>query len=170
MYAVAGQQAQADRQYALIGAIEKLYRANGVNVDLQMALFLADHDQNIGEAVQQALAVHGAQTDSIYAADAVAFSSAQWMARGMNSVTATNHLMGEATGLVVAIEALCAAQALDLRAPLQPSIAARAVVDAVRARVPTLTEDRALAPDIEAVTAMVRDGESVLGALPWQIP
>ena len=31
------------------------------------------------------------------AADAMAFSSAQWMARGMNAVTATNHLLGEAT-------------------------------------------------------------------------
>lgn len=40
------------------------------------------------------------------AADAVAFSSAQWMARGMNSITATNHLIGEMTGLVVALEAL----------------------------------------------------------------
>lgn len=40
------------------------------------------------------------------AADAVAFSSAQWMARGMNAVTATNHLIGEVTALVVVIEGL----------------------------------------------------------------
>jgi hypothetical protein len=40
------------------------------------------------------------------AADAIAFSSAQWMARGMNAVTATNHLLGEATALVVVIEGL----------------------------------------------------------------
>jgi hypothetical protein len=40
------------------------------------------------------------------AADAVTISSAQWMARGMNAVAATNHLIGEVTGLVVAIEAL----------------------------------------------------------------
>ncbi|HEX4412727.1 MAG TPA: Tad domain-containing protein [Lacipirellulaceae bacterium] len=40
------------------------------------------------------------------AADAVAFSSAQWMARGMNAATATNHLIGEVTGLCVVIEAL----------------------------------------------------------------
>ncbi len=40
------------------------------------------------------------------AADAIAFSSAQWMARGMNAVTATNHLIGEMTGLVVVVEAL----------------------------------------------------------------
>ncbi len=40
------------------------------------------------------------------AADSIAFSSAQWMARGMNAVTATNHLLGEATGLVVVLEGL----------------------------------------------------------------
>src|SRR3990172_96198 len=40
------------------------------------------------------------------AADAAAFSSAQWMARGMNAVTATNHLLGEVTALVVVLEAL----------------------------------------------------------------
>ena len=40
------------------------------------------------------------------AADAIAFSSAQWMARGMNAVTATNHMLGEATALAVVIEGL----------------------------------------------------------------
>ena len=54
---------------------------------------------NAGQAVT-------AKVASQNAADAVAFSSAQWMARGMNAVTATNHLIGEVTGLVVVIEAL----------------------------------------------------------------
>jgi hypothetical protein len=40
------------------------------------------------------------------AADAVAVSSAQWMARGMNAVTATNHMLGEVTALVAVMEAL----------------------------------------------------------------
>jgi TolA-binding protein len=40
------------------------------------------------------------------AADSVAFSSAQWMARGMNAATATNHLLGEITALTVVIEGL----------------------------------------------------------------
>ncbi|MCA1830278.1 MAG: aromatic amino acid lyase, partial [Actinobacteria bacterium] len=77
---------------------------------------------------------------------------------------------------VVAIEALCAAQALDLRAPLEASAPSRAVVAAIRERVATLTSDRALAPDIEAATEMAREGtllraaESVIGALPWQVP
>lgn len=40
------------------------------------------------------------------AADAIAFSNAQWQARGMNAITATNHLLGEATALVTIIEGL----------------------------------------------------------------
>jgi histidine ammonia-lyase len=85
---------------------------------------------------------------------------------------------------VVGIEALCAAQALDLRAhhghedapELAPSEASRAVVDAIRARAPFLDADRQLAPDIAAVVDLVRDGsivraaEGALGALPWQVP
>jgi tetratricopeptide (TPR) repeat protein len=74
VYAVAGKQAQADRQYALIGAIEQLYQANGINVDLQMSLFFADHDTSISNAAQQALAVRQAQPGSIYTADAVAWA------------------------------------------------------------------------------------------------
>jgi hypothetical protein len=38
------------------------------------------------------------------AADSVAYSSAVWMARGMNAVTTTNHLMGELTSLLVVLE------------------------------------------------------------------
>jgi histidine ammonia-lyase len=50
------------------------------------------------------------------------------------------------------------------------------VCTAIRERVPTLTEDRPLAPDIEAVTEMVRNGvlvaaaEQVIGPQPWQVP
>jgi histidine ammonia-lyase len=56
---------------------------------------------------------------------------------------------------VLAIEALCAAQALDLRAPLVPSPAASAVRDRIRAQVPGMPRDRELAPQIAAVDAMV---------------
>jgi hypothetical protein len=60
---------------------------------------LAGFVGNAGQVVSSKVA-------SQNAADSVAFSSAQWMARGMNSITATNHLLGEVTGLVVAVEAL----------------------------------------------------------------
>lgn len=74
IYAAAGKQAEADRQYALIGAIEQLYQANGINVDLQMSLFFADHDRQIDEAVRQAMGALQAQPDSIYTADAAGWA------------------------------------------------------------------------------------------------
>jgi histidine ammonia-lyase len=70
----------------------------------------------------------------------------------------------ESAATVLAIEALCAAQALDLRAPLQPSPAGRAVLGLVRSRVPTLDADRPLAPDIAAVVSLVREGSLLAAA------
>ncbi len=57
---------------------------------------------------------------------------------------------------VVAIEILCACQAIDLLAPLATSPALQRVHARVRARVPTLTDDRPPAPDIEAIAAADR--------------
>jgi tetratricopeptide (TPR) repeat protein len=51
LYRRTGRPAAARQQYALIGAIEKLLRANGVKVDLEIALFDVDH----GIAVRHAL-------------------------------------------------------------------------------------------------------------------
>lgn len=59
---------------------------------------------------------------------------------------------------VLAIEALCGAQALDLRAPLESSPAAAAVREAIRRRVVAMERDRPLAPDIEAVAELVGSG------------
>jgi histidine ammonia-lyase len=59
---------------------------------------------------------------------------------------------------VLAIEALCAAQALDLRAPLAPAAGTGAARSAVRRVAAHLDDDRELAPDIEAATALVRSG------------
>ncbi len=53
LYTVTGRPVLARRQYALIGAIEKLLRANGVRVDLEIALFDVDH----GIRLQHALAL-----------------------------------------------------------------------------------------------------------------
>jgi histidine ammonia-lyase len=60
---------------------------------------------------------------------------------------------------VVALEALGAAQALDLRAPLEPGPATRAAVAALRAAVPFYEADREFGPDTEAAVSLVRSGE-----------
>jgi histidine ammonia-lyase len=56
---------------------------------------------------------------------------------------------------VVAIEILCACQAIDLLAPLATSVPLEKVRDLVRSRVPTLVVDRAPAPDIAAIVELI---------------
>lgn len=63
--------------------------------------------------------------------------------------------------VVVAVEAMAAAQGLDLRAPLSPAPGTRAARDAIREAVPFLEADRELGPDISAVTDLVRSGAVV---------
>lgn len=59
---------------------------------------------------------------------------------------------------VVAIEVLCACQALDFLAPLASSPPLTRAHRAVRERVPTLVGDRSPAPDIDAITELIREG------------
>ena len=62
------------------------------------------------------------------------------------------------TGTVVAIEALCAAQALDLRAPMEPAAGTGAARSAIRGEIPFLEHDREVAVDVAQAEALVRDG------------
>jgi histidine ammonia-lyase len=59
---------------------------------------------------------------------------------------------------VIAVELLCGAQAAAFHAPLRPGRGTGAVLDAVTARVPFRTEDRDMAPDLDAVRTLVLDG------------
>jgi histidine ammonia-lyase len=65
---------------------------------------------------------------------------------------------------VLAIEALVAAQGLDLRLPLEAGIGVRAAHRAMRARIPTLLEDRVLSHDILAACELVDRGELIAAA------
>jgi histidine ammonia-lyase len=56
---------------------------------------------------------------------------------------------------VIAIELLCACQAIDLLAPLATSAPLKTIHDLVRSRVPMLDDDRAPAPDIVAITILI---------------
>src|SRR6266571_5825024 len=62
------------------------------------------------------------------------------------------------------IEALCAAQAIDLRAPLQPGAAVAGALARLRREVPRLDSDRYLAPDMDAAAVLVERGELVAAA------
>ena len=65
---------------------------------------------------------------------------------------------------VVAIELVCAAEAVDLRG-LPPAPATAAVIACLRERVPRMDVDRFLSPDLAAAEELVRTG-AVLRALP----
>jgi histidine ammonia-lyase len=60
---------------------------------------------------------------------------------------------------VVAIELLCAAQAIDLLQPLESSPSLMQVHRAIRARVPTLEHDRPPSVDIAIIAGMIASGE-----------
>jgi hypothetical protein len=59
---------------------------------------------------------------------------------------------------VLGIEAVCAAQAIDLLAPLEPGPGTGAGRAVIRERTPTLERDRYLAPELEAAADAVATG------------
>ena len=66
--------------------------------------------------------------------------------------------MARNAGYIVAIELLGAAQGIDLRRPLKTSPHLQDALAAVRERSAFLQDDRSLAPDIEAVQALIESG------------
>jgi len=60
---------------------------------------------------------------------------------------------------VVAIELLCAAQGLDCLAPLTPSAPLQRVHGVIRARVPTLHDDRPPSPDIVRLEQLIAEAD-----------
>ncbi len=68
------------------------------------------------------------------------------------------HAMLDNTVGVVAIEWLCAAQAIEFHRPLRSSDALEALHARLRAKVARLEVDRLMAPDIEAATMLVEAG------------
>ncbi len=72
---------------------------------------------------------------------------------------------------VVAVEMVCAAQGVELRAPVHPGAATGALIGSLRERVRHIDDDRPLAPDLEAAVEWLRGGtwraaaESACGSL-----
>jgi tetratricopeptide (TPR) repeat protein len=73
IYLAAGQPQMAQQQYDLLAVIQQLYQANSVDLELEMALFKADHRQDLAATVAQARQVFE-RRPSIHAADALAWA------------------------------------------------------------------------------------------------
>jgi histidine ammonia-lyase len=69
---------------------------------------------------------------------------------------------------ILGIELLAAAQGIDFLRPLHSSVALEQVFALLRAQCPAMMQDRYIAPDIEAASALVRDGSlaRILRTLP----
>lgn len=76
---------------------------------------------------------------------------------GMTSARHARECVSNAE-IVVALEALAAAQALELRRPLQPAPGTGAALAAIRHVVPFLDGDRALKPDVDDAIELVQLG------------
>ncbi len=67
--------------------------------------------------------------------------------------------MVENLNVILGVEAICAAQGVDFRAPLPTSAPLQAVVARLRQDVATLGDDRYLAPDLAAATRLIGNGD-----------
>lgn len=63
--------------------------------------------------------------------------------------------------VILGVEAICGAQGITFRSPLQTSKPLCAVIRELRTEVPELAEDRYMAPFIEAAAAMVANGQLI---------
>jgi tetratricopeptide (TPR) repeat protein len=74
LYSAAGDLERARRQYDLVETIDDLYKANGINTDLEMALFLANHDLRLDEALARARSEYELRPASVHTADVLAWA------------------------------------------------------------------------------------------------
>jgi len=73
LYEASGDMNAAQEQYGLVDLMQQLNRAAGMNVDLEMALFNANHGTDHAAIVAEARAAY-ADRPTIYAADALAWA------------------------------------------------------------------------------------------------
>ncbi len=66
--------------------------------------------------------------------------------------------MNKNLNVILGVEAMCGAQGIEFRAPLKTSESLSAAMKVLRDEVPTVVEDRYMAPSIEAASALVASG------------
>jgi histidine ammonia-lyase len=93
------------------------------------------------------------------AADSIPSSAGQedHVSMGMTSARHARDVIGNAE-VVVAMEALAAAQALELREPLKPAEGTAAALAAIREEIDFLDADRELKPDVDDAIELIQSG------------
>jgi histidine ammonia-lyase len=124
---------------------------------------------NSGMMVAQYTAAALASEAKIFAhpasADSIPTSAGQedWVSMGQTAALKCGQAL-ENAGHVVAIEYLVAAQGLEFARPLRPGVGPRAAATTLRRIVKKLDGDRALAPDVRRIVALMERGTLVASA------
>ncbi len=69
-----GEGKKAEQYYFLAQSAYEKTEQSGVNTDLEMTVFLSDHDIELEQALEKANAVYSQRPQNIYAADALAWA------------------------------------------------------------------------------------------------
>jgi len=96
---------------------------------------------------------HPASVDSITTSG----NKEDFVSMGMTSAIKVQRVVAN-TCNVLAIEALAAAQAIDILAPVKPSKRAQRAIAAVRKLSPMMDKDRSLAPDMAKISDLIASG------------
>jgi histidine ammonia-lyase len=123
----------------------------GVNSGLMIAQYTAAACVAGLRVAATPLAVHSATTSA---------GQEDHVSMGFNAAMRTRRSIADLRR-VLAVEAVGAAQALELRAPLRPGPGTAALLGSLRRRVAHLDEDRVLAPDLAAAETWI--GEECVG-------
>ena len=113
----------------------------------------------IAQVTAAALTSENKSLATPHSVDSISTSGNQedYVSMGMSGARRLNRML-ENLRNTIAIELLCAAQGIEMLAPLQTGTLAKKALATVRAASPKVVEDRPLAPDIEAVSAIVAAG------------
>jgi histidine ammonia-lyase len=131
-----------------------LTRHSGLNNGYMLAQYTA-----AALVAESRILCHPASVDSIPTSG----DQEDHVSMGMTAALKLGDVLGN-TRTILGIEALCAAQAIDLLAPLQPGVGTGRGREIVRRFAPPLERDRYLAPEIAAAAAAVAAGEFAAAA------
>ncbi len=126
-----------------------LVRESGINSGFMIAQVTA-----ASLASENKVLAHPASVDSI----PTSANKEDFVTMGASAAVKGNRIVNN-TAHVLAVELICACQALEFRAPLQPGPAAQRVLELVRDSIPSLEQDRRLDEDILAAAELITSGQ-----------
>ena len=133
---------------ALSGLPPFLTREGGLESGLMIA-----HVTAAGLASENKVLAHPASVDSI----PTSANKEDHVSMGVTAALKAARVVAN-TRRILAVEALAATQALEIRRPLRSSVPLEAALEVLRRRLPASTSDRVLAPEIEAIAELLREG------------